>query len=102
MAARVTSVNFESTRSMSFSMRGSMSEGRRSAIRCSFGEVRGKSRRRRFAAVRQDTSDLGGGPIHVVVHHDGVELCRPDLLLVGGPGEATLDGLGAVGASILE
>src|SRR5690349_8834337 len=100
MAARVTSVNLESTLPMRASMRGSINEGRRSAIGLlQAGEVSGASAGTRRSAGLHDTSDLLGGPLDVVVDHDVVERLVADPLFVVGPGEAPLDGRGIVGAA---
>src|SRR5215510_3426445 len=87
MAASVTSVNLESTRSKRLSVRGSINEARRSAI---FEGPSGGSGGRRFAPVTsQDSSDFGHSPINVVVHDHVVEAVGGGLL-GGGPGETPL------------
>src|SRR5436309_7769566 len=89
MAASVTSVNFESTRSMRLSVRGSISEARRSAMVVTFRQ--GSGGRSGLPAALQDSSDLTSRPISVVVHDHGVEAVG-GLLLLLGEREAALDG----------
>src|SRR5436309_1016444 len=89
MAASVTSVNFESTRSMRLSVRGSISEARRSAMVVTFRQ--GSGGRSGLPAKLQDSSDLTSRPISVVVHDHGVEAVG-GLLLLLGEREAALDG----------
>src|SRR5262245_42065242 len=87
MAASVTSVNLESTRSRRLSVRGSINEARRSAI---FEGPSGGSGGRRFAPVTsEDSSDFGHSPINLVVHDHVVEAVGGGLL-GGGPGETPL------------
>src|SRR5579875_2889617 len=73
MAARLTRVNFESTRSSRSSTGGSIMEAWRSGIRVSGLQVkRGPTRSgpaRGPAAPFDYISHLPGGPLHVVVDH---------------------------------
>src|SRR5712691_2264464 len=93
MAARVTSVNLESTRARRLSVRGSISEARRSAIVVTFRQ--GLWGRSGLPVRLQDSSDLTSSLTGVVVHDHGVEAVG-GLLLLFGPSEATLDRLGIV------
>src|SRR3954447_15665053 len=107
----VTSVNLESTFAISCSMRGSMSDARRSAMGSddSWEEARKSGernrRRRRSGAAPtglHDSSELVGGPTDVVVHDHRVELGLGDLFLGVGPGQAPLHRLGIVGGAALQ
>src|SRR2546421_4389315 len=112
MAANVTSVNFESTRSRRLSVRGSINEARRSGMTVAFlpGLPVRRAGRGRGTGLRgpsglpvrsQDSSDLLGSPVWVVVHDDGVESVGQSLLGVG-LGQAAVDGLGVVLAPLDE
>src|SRR5919204_4417719 len=94
MAASVTSVNLESTRSRRLSVRGSMSEARRSGMTVAFlpglpvrragrGWGTGLRGRSGLPVHIQNSSDLVGSSVWVVVHDDGVEAVRESLLGVG-------------------
>src|SRR5690242_1453815 len=93
MAASVTSVNFESTRSRRLSVRGSISEARRSAMVVTFRQ--GSGGRSGLPVRLQDSSDLTSSPISVVVHDHGVEPVG-SLFLLFGSSEPSLDRLGIV------
>src|SRR5262245_17980530 len=81
---------------MSVSMRGSMSEGRRSAIRLL------RAPGREVAAGSQDSSEVAYGLVQAVVHDHRVELVRADALLFLGLGEAAGDRLLGLAATRLQ
>ena len=55
-----------------------------------------------LAAGLQDSSELGRGPVNVVVDDHCVESLAGDLLLGLGPGQSALDGVGIVGRPVLQ
>src|SRR5579875_2666508 len=91
LAARVTSVNLESTRSSSRSTGGSIMVGRRSAIRWSDSSGRPDASAPGTVPVEY-TGELGRSPFEVVVDHHVVSQLPAYFLLFGAvrdpPGHA--------------
>src|SRR5262245_38942334 len=118
MDDNVTSVNLESTFDISGSMRGSIRLARRSAMvlldRGGSGSCRRLGERNGVGVKRwtssalaaspglNDSSELGRGPINVVVDDHRVEPLARDRFLGFGPGQPALDRFGIVRSACLE